>query len=452
MEDSSQAYFIASLLFAVIGIAAVIYLHKKRADLIRSAKAHGESIKNRAQRDGDKIVQEANDECSKLVQDAKDQLSNIEARIERLKVADVDLQARLKEVRGRLETMTDIAGEQAGSIEIISEDDLLTTQEYQDDRKKVRALLRSAAQDAVKNLRGHRSDVNIGKYVGISAKSDLSGALLLITTEMLCAKTTANNGHASIEKLHDSVRATGALLKAVHSEAELDEDFLELLEKRLRVEINYKRAKQVARDRQRELREQEREETKARKEAEKAQVQAERDEEIKKQAIAELEQKMLAESDEARVVHEAELDALRQELVEAQERAERARSRAQDTKQGHVYIISNIGSFGKDVLKIGMTRRLNPIDRVRELGDASVPFTFDIHALIECDDAPSLENELHRMFDERRVNKINRRKEYFRVSVKEIEEKLSSEGVNALVIPVASADEYYESIKLENRS
>ena len=83
--------------------------------------------------------------------------------------------------------------------------------------------------------------------------------------------------------------------------------------------------------------------------------------------------------------------------LEAQVNKERALSRAQMTRSGHVYIISNIGSFGENVYKIGMTRRLEPADRVRELGDASVPFRFDIHAMIYSEDAPSLENHLHRL-------------------------------------------------------
>ena len=91
-----------------------------------------------------------------------------------------------------------------------------------------------------------------------------------------------------------------------------------------------------------------------------------------------------------------------------------------------------------------------PMDRVRELGDASVPFTFDVHALIESDDAPNLESVLHNVFDNRRVNKVNRRKEYFNVSINDIELELEKLEINALINKVASADEYYQSIKLSS--
>jgi hypothetical protein len=118
----------------------------------------------------------------------------------------------------------------------------------------------------------------------------------------------------------------------------------------------------------------------------------------------------------------SQIAQLEQNLKDAHEAKERAISRAQETKSGHVYIISNLGSFGEDVYKIGMTRRLEPMDRVKELGDASVPFTFDLHAMIFSENAPELENLLHKEFDDRRINKVNNRKEYFKVSLDEIEQ------------------------------
>ncbi|MDX2229685.1 MAG: GIY-YIG nuclease family protein, partial [Leptolyngbyaceae cyanobacterium bins.349] len=111
---------------------------------------------------------------------------------------------------------------------------------------------------------------------------------------------------------------------------------------------------------------------------------------------------------------------LEQQVAEAEAIRQRAISQAQLTKSGHIYVISNIGSFGQDVYKIGMTRRLEPMDRVKELGDASVPFPFDVHAMIYCRNAPELEARLHRYFDHARLNKVNERKEFFHVSLEEI--------------------------------
>ena len=150
-----------------------------------------------------------------------------------------------------------------------------------------------------------------------------------------------------------------------------------------------------------------REEERLAREAQKRIDDAKREEMILEEAL----QRALKETQDE---HSAEVERLRAQLQEAQDRAQRAISQAQLTKSGHVYVLSNIGAFGQNVYKIGMTRRLEPMDRVRELGDASVPFPFDVHMLISCDDAPALENALHRRFHRDRVNKVNLRKEYFR--------------------------------------
>lgn len=118
---------------------------------------------------------------------------------------------------------------------------------------------------------------------------------------------------------------------------------------------------------------------------------------------------------------------------------------AQQTKAGHVYVISNIGSFGDNVFKIGMTRRLEPMDRVKELGDASVPFEFDVHAMIYSDNAPELENIIHKEFDSRRVNLVNSRKEFFQVELEEIEEIAKKRNLDVEFTKIAEAREFRES-------
>jgi hypothetical protein len=118
--------------------------------------------------------------------------------------------------------------------------------------------------------------------------------------------------------------------------------------------------------------------------------------------------------------HSAEVERLQARLAEAEEKSKRAISMAQQTKSGFVYIISNIGTFGLDVFKVGMTRRLDPTERIDELGSASVPFPYDVHAMIKCDNAPKLENALHRALQKKRINKANPRKEFFKVDLAEI--------------------------------
>lgn len=150
--------------------------------------------------------------------------------------------------------------------------------------------------------------------------------------------------------------------------------------------------------------------------------------------------------DEARI---AELEAA---LDVAHAKTERARAMAEMTKSGYVYVISNIGSFGEDVVKIGLTRRLDPEDRVRELGDASVPFSFDTHAMVYSDEAPALEAALHREFADRRINDANLRKEFFRVKLEEIEAAVGRLAPAAAFFKDRQAQEWHETLSRRNQS
>ena len=126
--------------------------------------------------------------------------------------------------------------------------------------------------------------------------------------------------------------------------------------------------------------------------------------------------------------------------------------REANQKAGYVYVISNIGAFGNDVYKIGMTRRLNPQDRIDELGGASVPFKFDIHAMIFSDDAPALEAALHRAFENRKVNMANGRKEFFNVTLDEIKKVINANYDKTVdFIDIPPAQQYRESLKLKEK-
>lgn len=138
--------------------------------------------------------------------------------------------------------------------------------------------------------------------------------------------------------------------------------------------------------------------------------------------------------------------ALEHDLAEAHAKFERAQSMAEKTRSGYVYIISNIGSFGEGVIKIGLTRRLDPMDRVRELGDASVPFTFDVHAVIYSENAPSVERALHGEFESTRINTQNYRKEFFRASLDEVELAVQRVAPGAPFFKDIEAQEYRETI------
>ena len=173
-------------------------------------------------------------------------------------------------------------------------------------------------------------------------------------------------------------------------------------------------------------------------------------------AAAEREQKKYkALLDKARKdagVDEKRIAELEDRLTEAQAVSERARSMAEMTSSGYVYVISNIGSFGEEIVKIGLTRRIDPYDRIKELGDASVPFRFDTHAMIYSEEAPALEAALHKEFAARRVNAANTRKEFFTVSLQEVEEAVSSVAPNAEFFKDREAQEWHETLALRKQS
>lgn len=200
---------------------------------------------------------------------------------------------------------------------------------------------------------------------------------------------------------------------------------------------------------QRQLREQMREEERARREFEKAQREAEKEAAMLAKAMEKAKKLLEKASEEQRAQYEEQIAKLSDQLKEAEAKGQHALSMAQQTKQGNVYVISNVGSFGENVYKVGMTRRLNPLDRVRELGDASVPFKFDVHAIIHSDDAPALEHALHQELALMQVNKVNPRKEFFRVPLSNIKALVERRGLNATWTMAAEAAEYRETLSIE---
>lgn len=264
--------------------------------------------------------------------------------------------------------------------------------------------------------------------------------------DVLISKVKWNNVNQMKERMHKLFDAINKLGKGF--QVYIDSEYLDLKEKELILEYEYQAKRQKEKEEMRAIQEELREEEKAKREFEQAQKEAEKEEALYQKALdkarKEFESSTGAKHDEL----QSQIEKLEQELKEAQEKKERALSMAQQTKRGHVYIISNIGSFGENVYKIGMTRRLEPNDRVRELGDASVPFQFDIHAMIYSDEAPTLENELHKAFNNRKVNMLNYRKEFFKVTLDEIEQKVKEIGLEAEFSRVPEAMEYRETIAI----
>lgn len=207
--------------------------------------------------------------------------------------------------------------------------------------------------------------------------------------------------------------------------------------------------KRKEREEQRALKERIREEERAQREYEKALKEVEKEQETLRKAMEKARRDLETANQAQRAKYEQRLLELTEQLRLAEEKNRRAKSMAQQTRSGHVYVISNVGSFGEHVYKIGMTRRLEPLDRVRELGDASVPFEFDVHAMIPSNDAPSLERALHTTFVRHQVNKINPRKEFFRLHLGDIRAALEQMKIMAIWTVAAAAREFRETQALE---
>lgn len=220
----------------------------------------------------------------------------------------------------------------------------------------------------------------------------------------------------------------------------------------LRLAYEYQEKLHQEKEEQRRIQEQIREEEKVQKEIEKAKKEAEDDEARYQKALEKAREEISKAKGEELEQLNDKIKLLEGKLEEAQKQKERAISRAQQTKSGFIYIISNIGSFGENVYKVGMTRRLEPMERVRELGDSSVPFTYDVHAMIYSDNAPELEYALHQKLEDKRVNMVNPRREFYSVTLDEIEKIAKDTNVNVNFTKIVEAREYRETLSIKQKS
>lgn len=263
-------------------------------------------------------------------------------------------------------------------------------------------------------------------------------------SEAAIARVAWNNATKMEERIRKSFSAIndlGQVMQVSISEAYMD---LKLAELRLEHELEQKK-RDVAEE-QRRAREQIREQEKAFREAEAEKAKAAEDEDKFAKAIekARIEVAKAKGEEHARLTNR--ILELEEDLAKARKRKERASALAELTTAGYVYVLSNIGSFGENVFKIGMTRRLEPTDRVKELSDASVPFGFDVHAMVYSENAPTLESAFHSRFADRSINPLNLRKEFFHVSMAELESFVAENGLKISFTHVPEAREYRETM------
>lgn len=217
----------------------------------------------------------------------------------------------------------------------------------------------------------------------------------------------------------------------------------------INIEYEYYVKKEQIKDEQRIIREQMRQESAERKILEEQRKKVEQEESKYKTELSSIHQLISETTDIERTQQLQErLSKIQSQLEEVEHKKDSIIS-LQNGKAGYIYVISNLGSFGDNVFKVGMTRRLDPQDRVDELGDASVPFRFDVHSFIFSNNAPYLENELHKQLNDRRVNKINLRKEFFNCTIDELEELVFKLEPTAAFNKTMFAEQYYQSMQVK---
>lgn len=267
--------------------------------------------------------------------------------------------------------------------------------------------------------------------------------------DVVVSKVTFSNISSMEKRIRKSFDNLNKMNK--QNQIEIKKEYLGLKLDELYLCYEYQQKKEEEKELERERRERLKEEEKVKKEIEAAKLKIEKEEKHFKQEIKNLQSRLENSSDSAHSDLLAKIKELEDKLVLVEKDKENVFKRDQNTRAGYVYIISNIGSFGENVFKIGMTRRLEPMDRVKELGDASVPFTFDVHTLIFSEDAPSLENTLHKTFHHKRVNRINERKEFFNVTLSEIEEIVKTHHNNVVsFVKKPEAQDYRQTLLLNS--
>lgn len=421
--------------------------HRQKDLILTEVKAEREKVLSNAEAEAQAIVDKATARADKALADVEKKIETGETRekvlsssIEKLREELRDLELT-KEHQDLLSTVTPFEHLLDGPT---SDEIKVSLQQVKNKQKEL--IKQGNAFDILQDIlwndnlaKGKARQKRHGKFLITAFNAEVDNII---------ANTNARNFTANakkIDKWFQKVNKSGD-----DSYVELNRTLLFLRLEEQRHAFEYKYKKEMELEEQRFMKESLREEAKVKKEIESFVTAREKEEKAFQKDLSDALARVQTANQEEVEKLNSHIEELKLKLERATSEKERALSMAQLTRSGYVYVISNKGSFGENVYKIGMTRRLEPMDRVKELGDASVPFFFDVHALIPSDDAPALENKLHSKFASRRVNKVNHRREFFNLTFEEVEEALNEfvGGDFNLVRDVVAA-QYEESKFLE---
>lgn len=317
--------------------------------------------------------------------------------------------------------------------------------------KQLRSLYKQnqkLIQDCLNRYEGRyttKTNAALYKLMTIALEAELQNILYTINYGKL---ETAENSVKEITSKYMAIAVDGNQSIAPTMKkfiSEIEHLFLEAV----KIEYEYFVQKERIKEEQRALREQMRQEAEERKQLEAQRKQVEKEESKYHTEMQNVKEQIENTDDSEKIAMlEARLAEIKAQLNDVEQKKSEI-IKLQNGKAGYVYIISNLGSFGDNVFKVGMTRRLEPMDRVKELGDASVPFPFDVHSFIFSDDAVGLEHTLHVELNELRVNKVNLRKEFFKITIDELEEMVYKHQPTAEFNRTMLAEQYYQSLSTD---
>lgn len=321
------------------------------------------------------------------------------------------------------------------------------------DYKEELAKIRSLQKELIKNKQAVTGNTN-WQVNGSSSKgkkmvSDTQKLLLRAFNsecDDLVSKVKYTNFDASLSRIYKSAEAISKLGSIMN--ISITQQYLSAKAKELRLAFEYQQKKHEEQEALKAARVEQREQAKVQKELEEQRKKVEKEQTHYQSALNKLNIQIASDPNNADLL--AKKNELESQLIDIDKALINIDYRQANMKAGYVYIISNIGAFGENVFKIGMTRRLDPQERVDELGDASVPFNFDVHAMIFSDDAPALEAALHRAFESRKLNMVNQRREFFNVTLDEIKEVIKKNFDKTVeFIDVPDAEQYRISMKMK---
>lgn len=387
-------------------------------------------------------------ELEKEIADQNNQISKLQKEISKRETSINKLDQTISEKKSEIIWLDDeILVQEFGLYQ--PQFDFANSLDYKEKLAEVRARQKDLIKDKKAVSGATNWTVNGNASQGKKMVSDTQKLLLRAFNsecDELVSKVKYTNFDASLNKIHKSAEAISKL--GTTMDIAITKKYLDLKVKELRLAFEYQQKKQEEKEEQKAARAEMREAARLQKEIEAQRKKIEKEQTHYQTAYEKLLRQLEEDPDNIDLL--AKKSELENQLTDIDKAIKDIDYREANQRAGYVYIISNIGAFGENVFKIGMTRRLDPQDRVDELGDASVPFNFDVHAMIFSDDAPALEAALHKAFEDRKLNMVNTRREFFNVTLDEIKEVVKKNFDKTVeFIDVPDAEQFRVSQKMK---